>query len=255
MRNTQMNRNLCAAYTRAYIGPMTIANRLDQAMKAAGIPSQSALARASDIPQPTINRILKGVGKKGPEAHTIVRLAEACNVSFQWLFEGLGPMDREPRHDAAEVTAETLKVSVDDEESGKFVGVRMLKRVIHAGVDGADGDFEYDDGIVLSLPLAWVQEKRLRPENLVGLKVKGESMYPTMREGNVVVINTADRDPVDGELFAVNHNHKPVVKRLERELGAWYLASDNRLPEYRRRRVDEETEIVGRVVRLQVDFI
>lgn len=234
---------------------MTIANRLDEAMKAAGIPSQNALARLSDIPQPTINRILKGVGKKGPEAHTIVRLAEACNVSFQWLYEGTGPMQREPRQDSNETPAETLRVFVDDKESGKFVGVRMLTRVIHAGMDGIDGDFEFDDGIALSLPLEWVQAKRLNPTKLVGLKVKGDSMYPTMREGDVVIVNTADRTPLDGELFAVNHNHKPVVKRLEREAGIWHLASDNRAPAYRRRPVEEDTEIVGRVVRLQVDFV
>jgi phage repressor protein C with HTH and peptisase S24 domain len=233
---------------------MTIATRLDEAMKAAGKLSQSELSRRSGVPQPTINRILKGTGKKGPESHTIKPLAEACNVAFQWLYEGIGPMERESAR-AAGPDAETIKVSVEDKESGKFVGVRMLKRVIHAGVDGIEGDFEYDDGIILSLPLDWVEQKRLRAENLVALKVKGESMYPTMREGNVVIVNTADRMPMDGELFAVNHNHKPVVKRLEREGGSWYLASDNRLPQYTRRSVDEETQIVGRVVRLQVDFI
>lgn len=250
-----MNRNLCLAYTRAYIALMTIATRLDEAMRAAGNLSQSELSRRSGVPQPTINRILKGTGKKGPESHTIKPLAEACGVTFQWLYEGIGPMEREGWQGGSGPEAEALNVVVDDQESGKFVGVRMLKRVIHAGVDGADGDFEYDDGIVLSLPLDWVHEKRLRPEHLVALKVKGESMYPTMREGNVVIVNTADRVPVDGDLFAVNYNLKPVVKRLEREAGTWYLASDNRLPEYARRRVDEETVIVGRVVRLQVDFI
>jgi len=250
-----MNSALHTTYTHAYSLRMTIANRLDEAMKAAGIPSQNALARLSDIPQPTINRILKGVGKKGPEAHTVVRLAEACNVSFQWLYEGIGPKEREPRTQREETPAETIRVSVDDGDSGKFVGVRMLTRVIHAGMDGVDGDFEYDDGIALSLPLDWVQAKRLDPAKLVALKVKGQSMYPTMREGDVVIVNTADRNPLDGELFAVNHHHKPVVKRLEREGGGWYLASDNRAPAYGRRPVEEDTEIVGRVVRMQVDFI
>jgi phage repressor protein C with HTH and peptisase S24 domain len=250
-----MNSSLHATYTSAYSLRMTIANRLDEAMKAAGIPSQNALARLSDIPQPTINRILKGVGKKGPEAHTVVRLAEACNVSFQWLYEGTGPMGRGPEVQRDEVPSETVRLSVDDKDGGKFVGVRMLTRVIHAGMDGVDGDFEYDDGIALSLPLDWVQAKRLDPVRLVALKVKGQSMYPTMREGDVVIVNTADRIPLDGELFAVNHHHKPVVKRLEREGGSWYLASDNRAPAYGRRPVEEDTEIVGRVVRMQVDFI
>lgn len=250
-----MNRNLLFPYTRAYSLRMTISNRLDEAMKAAGIPSQNALARLSEVPQPTINRILKGVGKKGPEAHTVVRLAEACNVAFQWLYEGTGPMQRAPQQKSDETPAETIRVSVDDKDSGKFVGVRMLTRVIHAGVDGNEGDFEYDEGIALSLPLDWVLEKRLDPAKLVALKVKGDSMYPTMREGNVVIINMADREPTDGDLFAVNHNHKPVVKRLERENGVWHLASDNRAPAYGRRQADEGTEIVGRVVRMQADFI
>jgi transcriptional regulator with XRE-family HTH domain len=73
---------------------MSIASRLEQAMKEANFPSQSALSRASGIPQPTINRILKGAGKKGPESQTLVQLAQACEVTFEWLHEGNGPMRR-----------------------------------------------------------------------------------------------------------------------------------------------------------------
>jgi transcriptional regulator with XRE-family HTH domain len=67
---------------------MTIGNRLDQAMNAARIKSQSELARISGVPQATISRILKGVGAKGPETETIKKLARACKVSFSWLNEG-----------------------------------------------------------------------------------------------------------------------------------------------------------------------
>jgi transcriptional regulator with XRE-family HTH domain len=72
----------------------TIGTRLDEAMKAAGFESQSALARASSVPQPTINRILKGGGERGPEAATVRKLAETCNVSFEWLNEGIGERSR-----------------------------------------------------------------------------------------------------------------------------------------------------------------
>ena len=73
---------------------MDTAARLAEAMREVRIASQSALARASGISQPTINRILKGGGKKGPEAHTLVKLAAACNVSFGWLHEGKLPKSR-----------------------------------------------------------------------------------------------------------------------------------------------------------------
>ncbi|WP_158610255.1 helix-turn-helix domain-containing protein [Herminiimonas sp. KBW02] len=72
---------------------MTIGDRLDQAMKAARIKSQSELARLSGVPQATISRILKAVGSKGPETETIKKLAKACRVSFSWLNEGVNDPD------------------------------------------------------------------------------------------------------------------------------------------------------------------
>ncbi|MEG0082208.1 MAG: S24 family peptidase [Massilia sp.] len=255
MRNTQMDRRLCPSYTRAYSFPMDISTRLDQAMQAAGIPSQSALARASGVPQPTINRILKGTGKKGPETNTIAALAAACNVSPQWLTDGSGPIQR--AIDAPPTEGEVIGVSVSDETS-RFVGVRVVARYIHAGIGGHAGDVEYEDHAMLSLPMAWVEEKRLHPTKLIAIRVIGDSMYPTLKKGNIVIVNTADNDTrnlMDGKLYAVNHHGRPCVKRLEYISGRWLLASDNQLPEFRSRPVDESTEIIGRVVRMEADFI
>lgn len=81
-------------YSRMYSQCMTIGNRLDKAMQDAKIPSQSALQRISGVPQATISRILKGSGTKGPETETVRKLAAACNVSFEWLNEGIGDAER-----------------------------------------------------------------------------------------------------------------------------------------------------------------
>lgn len=224
-------------------------------MQQAGFLSQSALARASGIPQPTINRILKGSGKKGPETNTIAALAAACNVSAQWLTDGTGPMQRPGHTSTAE--GEIIQVSASD-ESNSFVGVRVVSRYIHAGIGGHGGDVEYEDHAMLSLPVAWISAKRLSASNLIAIRVTGDSMYPTLKKGNIVIVNTADNDPqklLDGKLYAVNHNDRPCVKRLEYVGGRWLLASDNPLPEFRSRPVDESTEIIGRVVRMEADFI
>ena len=69
---------------------MGIGKRLDQAMTEAGYKSQAELARASGVPQPTISRILKGTGKKGPETETIKKLAASCGVYYEWLITGNG---------------------------------------------------------------------------------------------------------------------------------------------------------------------
>ncbi len=67
---------------------MTIAKRLNQAMIAARFESQKELSDKSGVPQPTICRILKGTGARGPETETLKKLARACNVTFEWLNEG-----------------------------------------------------------------------------------------------------------------------------------------------------------------------
>ena len=83
--NTQMNGSLHAFYSSAYISQMDIGARLDKAMKLAGYTTQAELAKASGVPQPTVNRILKGGGKRGPETATLKRLASACGVTFSWM--------------------------------------------------------------------------------------------------------------------------------------------------------------------------
>lgn len=244
---------LSVRYACAYIPRMTIANRLDEAMQAAGIPSQSALARASGIPQPTINRILKGVGKKGPEAHTVAELAKACNVSFTWLFEGVGPMARSaPSTDDGD---SRTTVQVKDDDDSEFVRVQLVKNFLHAGLGGMDGDFEPDDDVSVTIPRSWLLERGVSAQTVKALRIKGLSMYPTLRPGTIAIVNLADRVPVDGKLFAVNVGDKSVIKRLERDNGMWYLASDNPAPEYRRKPVsDNETQIVGRMGWAIMDF-
>lgn len=241
-----MNSQLCVSYTRAYSPRMSIGDRLDKAMAAAGFPSQSALARASGVPQPTINRILKGVGKKGPEAHTVAELAKACNVSFTWLFEGLGQMGRiETPADNGDTPG---TVSVKDDDSSEFVRVQLVKNFLHAGLDGIDGDFEPDDEVQVTIPRSWLEAKGISPNTVKAIKLKGLSMYPTLKPGTIAIVNLADRIPVDGKIFAVNVGDKSVIKRLEWDHGMWYLASDNPAPEFRRRAVvDNEVQIVGRV--------
>ncbi|WP_333998264.1 helix-turn-helix transcriptional regulator [Burkholderia orbicola] len=68
-------------------------DRLDELMQDnslyAGNRGQSALARASGVPQPTISRILKK--KAAPEMETVAKLAVALNVTCEWLLTERGP--------------------------------------------------------------------------------------------------------------------------------------------------------------------
>src|SRR5450830_275729 len=64
----------------------TIADRIDIAMKFAGIRSQSELGRLSGVPNSSIVRILKSESQ--PSIENLSAIANACKVSIDWIVTG-----------------------------------------------------------------------------------------------------------------------------------------------------------------------
>lgn len=254
-----MNSCLEITYTRAYSQKvMTIGKRLDEAMKAAGIESQSALSRASGVPQPTINRILKNVGKKGPESQTLLPLAQACGVNFQWLLEGIGPMKSDPS--AANLTAlypgarPVVAAGPDDPSRTKIRKVLDIR--LSAGINGFGYELDPVDHGNWDVPTRWIEKNRLVPSQLLAIDVRGESMEPSLYEGDVVVIDTADTKMVSGLVYAINFEGEAIIKRLVRDGGQWYLHSDNPSPRHPRLLCRSgDCTVIGRVVRRETEQI
>ncbi len=83
------------------------------------------------------------------------------------------------------------------------------------------------------------------PERLTCVRATGDSMEPTIHDGDLVVVEPGRADPLDGQLFAVRTDAGLVIKRLRRNRGRWLLASDNRT--HPPHPVAEEDRIVGQV--------
>ena len=67
---------------------LDISKQLAKLMRSQNL-SQSALSRATNVPQPTINRILSGVTRE-PRRDSVVRLAAYFNVTPESLYEAPG---------------------------------------------------------------------------------------------------------------------------------------------------------------------
>lgn len=147
------------------------------------------------------------------------------------------------------VTTRAFGGSFDGTPS-EFVHIPMVKLRLSAGVTGFQTEPESRDGSTFSMRRHWIDQSALKPDNLVAIVVKGESMEPGMYDGDVVVIDTGDKRPVDGVVFAVNYEGEAVIKRFARDAGDWWLTSDN--PDQRKfhRKVcrGDACIIVGRVV-------
>lgn len=94
-------------------------------------------------------------------------------------------------------------------------------------------------------------ELRVNPRSSVVVEVQGDSMEPTLRSGDRVMIDMNDKNPAQPGIFVLWDSDRTVVKRVEKVPGSrpaeLVLISDNKVHhEYRVQAAS--AQIVGRVV-------
>lgn len=142
-------------------------------------------------------------------------------------------------------------VVVADAENEDFYQIPRVTLKLQAGITGFQTEPDRRSKARSSVPKEWVDRSGLNPEQLLAIAVRGDSMQPTLNEGDTVIINLADTKLVDNAVYAVNYEGEAVVKRLARDAGDWWLMSDNpdQRKYHRRSCRGAECIVVGRVVR------
>lgn len=177
--------------------------------------------------------------KTGPAT----KLAAHTGYSALWIGEGEGPMHPGP-------------VPISMENNPDYPAIRRVHFKLSAGASGFGVDYEGEDAAPIVFRREWYERNGYQPGKLLAVRVSNGSMEPGLYDGDTVVVNTADTTPTDGAVFAVNYEGEMVIKRLVRDSGQWWLASDN--PDQRRypRKVcDEHAFLLGRIVHKQSEKI
>lgn len=74
----------------------------------------------------------------------------------------------------------------------------------------------------------WLEKNKLLPAMLVVVDGTGDSMYPTIQDGDAVLVNTAERKLINGKVFAFVTEDGTRIKRLFKQLdGRVRVVSDN----------------------------
>lgn len=198
--------------------------------------------------------------QQGYSDQTINRIASALNVPLAALFAD----DDEQRarlmsQDAVRGAPAGTYEPVDVAEPGdpRLTVIPEVRLRLTAGISGVEVEPEPFDGSRTTVGTDWIEKRGYRRDKLIAVRIRGESMEPSLYEGDLVVVNLADTRPVAGEVYAVNYEGEPVIKRLTRDAGQWWLTSDHhdQRKHYRRRCEGEECIIVGRVVKKESERI
>lgn len=136
-----------------------------------------------------------------------------------------------PRADIAVKTAEVLDTSVEYLITGNSVELNSTRKtflvpILNQELSAGHGDLLPEEDVIeglLSLPI-WLRKKY--GNNLGALHVHGDSMQPTLNDGDMVVCDSLGWDKSDG-IFAIRLNGNGYVKRLQVVNGKVLIKSDN----------------------------
>jgi len=169
-----------------------------------------------------------------------VKLAKRCGLSQGYL-RYLEQGERKPKIQTLEKLAKGLGVSF--EEIAKVAGIPTIRlhRVPVISWASAGHWTEVQD----TIPEEWVEIDVSRP-NLFALRVRGDSMEPEFKEGEIIIVD-ADATANSGDYVLVRNQGEVIFKQLKKYGNIWILRSLN--PNYPDIEMTPDHVIVGRVIR------
>lgn len=215
---------------------MSLSERLRAAMIESGV-SQADLARACGVKPPSVNGWLSGKSKF-LRGENLLKAAAALNVSDTWLATGRGAPERN-------ASASLLPVVESATDSGYRVALLDAEAAMGDGAVNNDypdivREIDFDPAYIRAM-LGFVP----KPGRLRLVTGRGDSMLPTIKPGDVVLVDTGC-DVFDGDgLYLINTGHGQQIKRLQDRGAVVYVVSDN--PAYESFPAPDETTIGGKI--------
>lgn len=184
--------------------------------------SQAALAKKAELSQAAISKIENNATDS---SKYIVNVAKALSTSVEYLVNGseyikaqAGSLD-----DFVIVGGENAGEKPTQEE---YVLVPQFDIYASCGGGVIIDTIEVKGGLVFSRK--WVREQGLpNPDDLRVIYAKGESMYPTIEDGQVLLVNPHDIIPKSNKVYFLCIDGQYYVKRLINMVTHWVVRSDN----------------------------
>lgn len=185
---------------------------IERIKESLGAPNDAEVARLLGVPQQSVY----GARKKGkiPPSWT-VELAEKYTLSPSWVLYGVGPEFLKPLKEYPE------------KKQDEFVYIPLAEAQLSAG----NGAWVISENHLEKYAFRneWIHKVTCGKEKLVLMFVTGNSMSPTIENGDIVMIDRGRITLKNGLVYALRLGDLISVKRLEAKIGGKVeVISDNR---------------------------
>lgn len=197
------------------------------------------LSELTEISESQLHRYISG--DSSPTAAPLVAISRAAGVSINWLMAGESPM---------RPTAAPAQGSREDQAPYGLTRIPVFELRLSAGAGEPAWASEKPVGY-LDVPTEFLAKHLyVSPAHAKAFPVSGESMDPTVRDGELAVmdssIRTIDRD---GAIYVFRRVDELSIKRVYKRGPVFLLKSDN--PAFGEEQVPrsdfDEIQILGRV--------
>lgn len=181
----------------------TFADRLKELK---GERSTNRFAQDLEIGGSLLRKYLAGTV---PGIDKAAQIAQVTGTDLEWLITGRRS-DKELTFDADLTLVERLDVEVSAGAGALVESERSL-------------DF-------MAFQTLWLRRRGIDPAAVRLLNIRGDSMEPTIRDGDIALVDTSIQDIIDNAIYVISVGNRLLIKRVHILMsGALRLISDNQI--------------------------
>ncbi|MDK8754245.1 XRE family transcriptional regulator [Acinetobacter radioresistens] len=227
---------------------MFLHERIQQKLKEKNL-KQADIARSTGKSTAAVTKWLRG--ENIPKAENLKAIAKLLEVSDEWLLTGknltvLDSQDLQPLSEWDETTP------IEEDE----IEIPFFQNFSFDCGSGSVGEALKAQSQALRISKATLRDLGIEKENAVATGASGDSMKPTIKDGDTIYLDLGRKTIKDGKIFAICHGGLFVAKRLYNlPMGGVRIVSDNtaEYPEVlltAKERKEQEFEVIGWVWRI-----
>lgn len=186
------------------------------------IGSLTGWGRKMGFSASTLSGLLKATT---PQFKILSRIAAETGISLNWLLSGKGPMrvmESETAHNPIQIAEPPIEYLARRE----YVMVPSYNFPTNVGI----GHSIESDQVVdhLAFKKDWIVLMGLAADRLALISVKGDSMEPTLKESDLVLLDLRDQKVRNDAIYVLRLERDLIVKRLQRSFDdTIFIKSDN----------------------------
>ena len=216
----------------------TTSDRINQRMRDLGLQHKDLVA-ATGASKGTVTNWINGVNN--PTGKRLVQLAQALKTTSSWLLTGNSTPE------FTQVEPWDSNTPLDDDE----IEIPFFKDFSFACGGGSIGEAIANETRKLRMSKATLRNLSIMKENAVAATAIGDSMSPTIKDGDTIHVDLGRKNIKDGKIFAICIGGLFYCKRLYNlPLGGVRIVSDNSVefPEIQlnaQEIIDQQLEVIG----------